>query len=383
MITPLYRITAIIIVILLFLGVPVIPLLALTELEEKMQELEEITEAIEKYERLYEQKKKEEGQVLGQIRSLDNNIDRLEKEIDTLNNKITDTTSSIEGTQLDINRVSTQIDERTAYLQKRVRYIYQEGNVGYLEVLLQSTSLTDFLTRFDFMEKIAENDERILKESEADRNVLMEKKNQLEEKVWELYQFKGQQESKQEQMEIQHRQKNNYLKTIQEQAGEFKRSSQALEDVRKQIDDFIREWQEKHSQGYLGSGKMQWPVPGQTVITSDFGWRVHPIFKVKRYHPAIDIRAPHGTTIEASERGKVIYAGNKGGYGKAIIIDHGGSVSTQYSHLWKFLVSIGEEVQKGQAIAKADSTGWSTGSHLDFIIRVKGEPQNPTLYVSP
>ncbi len=184
-------------------------------------------------------------------------------------------------------------------------------------------------------------------------------------------------------MEIQSRQKSVLLKSIQEQKEEYIKSIDELEDVRKSIDAFIRDWQSKHQEAYMGSGKMAWPVPGQSVVTSKFGYRIHPIFKVRRFHPAIDIRAPMGTAIVAAEQGTVLFTGNNGGYGKAIIINHGGGISTQYSHLLSFAVKVGDRVAKGQVIAKADHTGWSTGSHLDFIVRLNGEPQNPLLYVKP
>ncbi|MDD4146049.1 MAG: M23 family metallopeptidase, partial [Clostridia bacterium] len=190
-------------------------------------------------------------------------------------------------------------------------------------------------------------------------------------------------EYKQRQMELQSRQKNNLLKTIEQQKSEYVRSIDELDEVRKSLDKFIREWQAGHQEAYMGSGKMGWPLPGHSKITSDFGDRIHPIFKKKSFHPAIDIRAATGTLVRASENGRVLYVGNKGGYGQAIILDHGGDISTQYSHLSAYLVKVGDLVLKGDPIGKVGSTGWSTGPHLDFIIRVKGEPQNPLNYVKP
>lgn len=361
------------------------PLLATTDadLDKKMGELQEITKSIEQFEKLYDQKEREGRQVLGQLRQLENNIGNLEKDVTTIKTQINTTEGLLEVARQEINKTSTLVEERTDYFNERLNQIYQQGNVSFLEVLLQATSLTDFLTRFDFMQKIAENDVQKLQELEQARQYLVEKEADLQEKVDNFNFLKQQKEYKQRQMELQSRQKNNLLKTIEQQKSEYVRSIKELEEVRKSLDQFIREWQAKHQEAYMGSGKMGWPLPGQSKISSYFGYRIHPIFKEKSFHAGIDIPAPTGTPVRASENGRVLYVGNKGGYGQAIILDHGGGISTQYSHLSAYLVKAGDVVVKGNPIGKVGSSGWSTGSHLDFIIRVNGEPQNPLNYVKP
>lgn len=360
------------------------PLLAETELEKKMKELDEINAAISKYEKMYEQKKKEEGQVLRQIKVLEDNIDVLEGDIQNLSSRVSETEGLIALVQTEIAEATGLVNKRTDYFNERLRQIYTDGSLGYLEVLFKATSFTDYLTRFDFLKYIAQNDVKLLDELVNARKILLSKKLELEEQK-ELYTaLKGQKEGKQQQLELQSRQKSSLLKTIQEQKEEYIKTIDELEDVRKGIDEFIRQWQAQHATVYMGSGKMAWPVPGYSRISSGFGYRIHPIFRVKRFHPAIDIPAPKGTPVIAAERGKVLYMGTKGGYGKAIILDHGGGMSTQYSHLDQYAnIRIGDIVNKGQTIGKVGSTGWSTGPHLDFIVRLQGEPQNPTLYVKP
>lgn len=361
----------------------VYPLFATTEIEKKMQELQEINGAITKFEKLYDQKELEERKVLGQIRQLENNLDNLEKDISTLESEITKTEEILEAAQEEIKKAASLVEERTDYLNARLNYIYLEGDISYLDVLFQATSVTDFLTRFDFLEKIAENDATTLKELEKVRKQLLKKEAELQEGMDNFHTLKKQKEYKQRQIELQSRQKSNLLKSIQEQKGEYIKSIDELDEVRKNLDQFIREWQASHKEAYMGSGKMAWPLPGYSKISSSFGDRIHPIYKVKRFHSAVDIPAPMGTIIQAAERGKVLYAGNKGGYGRAIILDHGGGISTQYSHLHSYLVKVGDVVNKGQPIGKVGSSGWSTGPHLDFIVRVQGEPQNPLKYVKP
>lgn len=362
-----------------------VPVYSDDDLDKKLKELEEINRTIDKYEKLYDQKQKEERKVLGDIRSLEKNINVLDGDINKLSGQINTTEGFITSANQDITKTMQQIDQRTGYFNERLKNLYQEGNVSILEVLMKATSITDFITRFDLMSALAQNDVLMLKELDTSRQVLLIKKLALEEKVDQFNSLKGQKENKQQQMEIQSRQKNVMLKSIQEQKEEYVKAIDELEEVQQELDAFIKELQKKHYVAYMGSGKMGWPVPGYSRISSAFGSRIHPIFRVKRFHSAIDIPAPKGTPIRASETGKVIYKGYKGGYGNAIILDHGGNISTQYSHMDKFAANLGinDLVKKGDIIGYVGSSGWSTGPHLDFTVRVSGVPKNPTIYVKP
>ena len=125
------------------------------------------------------------------------------------------------------------------------------------------------------------------------------------------------------------------------------------------------------------------PIAGP--ITSPFGYRIHPIFKSRIYHSGIDIGGPNGGAIRASNDGRVIYSGWYGGYGKVVILDHGvinGSpITTLYAHMSVIKVSNGQVVKKGQTVGLEGSTGYSTGPHCHFEVRVNGKPVNPLSYI--
>lgn len=128
-------------------------------------------------------------------------------------------------------------------------------------------------------------------------------------------------------------------------------------------------------------GKFVFPAPSYTAVTSEQGWRVHPVFGTSKYHSGMDLAAPSGTAILAAAEGKVTLAGWNGGYGNCVIIDHGGGISTLYGHASALHVSTGQKVSAGYRIASVGSTGWSTGPHLHFEVMINGEVTDPRPYI--
>lgn len=140
------------------------------------------------------------------------------------------------------------------------------------------------------------------------------------------------------------------------------------------------ETEEEYEGGYKG-GKFVFPAPSYTAVTSEQGWRVHPISGVLKYHSGMDLGAPSGTAILAAAPGKVTLASWNGGYGNCVIIDHGGGISTLYGHASALYVSKGQTVSAGKKIAAVGSTGWSTGPHLHFEVIINGEVTDPRPYI--
>ena len=128
-----------------------------------------------------------------------------------------------------------------------------------------------------------------------------------------------------------------------------------------------------------GSGRFIYPVNGR--ISSNYGYRVHPISGARRLHAGMDIAAGTGTPIGAAGNGTVIFAGWRGGYGNCIMIDHGGGIVTLYGHQSSLATSVGQSVSTGQTIGYVGSTGYSTGPHLHWEVRVNGSPVDPRGYV--
>ena len=131
--------------------------------------------------------------------------------------------------------------------------------------------------------------------------------------------------------------------------------------------------------GSAPQGALVWPTNGP--ITSPFGWRTHPIFGTRRMHNGMDIAGPSGSPIVAATAGVVVSAGPMGGYGNAVVIDHGGGMATFYAHQASVAVSAGQQVSRGQLIGYVGSTGFSTGPHLHFEVRINGTPVDPAGYL--
>lgn len=132
--------------------------------------------------------------------------------------------------------------------------------------------------------------------------------------------------------------------------------------------------------GTFTGGRLSEPIPGAPV-TSPYGWRVDPILHQSMLHTGIDFGAPYGTPIHAAADGVVVAAGPEGGYGNATVIDHGGSIATLYGHQEQILVSVGQHVSRGDVIGLVGCTGWCTGPHVHFEVRVSGRPVDPAPYL--
>ena len=175
--------------------------------------------------------------------------------------------------------------------------------------------------------------------------------------------------------------KKEILGSVQQERAAYERALAELEENSRQLEAMIRKMQGGDDSEALGTGVYTWPTPGYTNITSAYGMRFHPILKTRKMHTGVDIGAPMSATIVAADSGKVIHAGWMGGYGQVLVVDHGNGISTLYAHQSAFLVSNGQTVNRGDPIGKVGSTGWSTGPHLHFEVRINGSYTDPMPYI--
>jgi murein DD-endopeptidase MepM/ murein hydrolase activator NlpD len=349
------------------------------ELQNRQRELEKVSREIELRQRQLEEAKKEQKTVVQQINVLEADIDKTEAEIQYLNKKLQVLDSQIQVAKKELERAQAAMEERCAILAQRLKSIYQNGEVSYLEVLLDSASFADFLSRFDLLQKIADQDVVLIKEIEKEQQIINTRKIELETAYLQVESVKQETQQKQAYLKQQTAEKEKALAKIEQDKAAVEKALKQLEQDSKRLERIIRDLQSPASDKPAPTGKFLRPISG--AITSDYGMRLHPILKEKRMHTGIDLRGAKGTPIKAAESGTVIFTGWMGAYGQVVIIDHGGGVSTMYAHQSSILVKNGQKVARGETIGKVGSTGWSTGPHLHFEVRKNGTPVNPHNYL--
>lgn len=349
------------------------------DLNKLQKDKEAINKKIELTKNQKTQKEKEKKTLSKQIEELEKKLFDSEKELEIVEGSLLELEGNIAITQREYDRAVTEAVNQKALLNKRVRIMYQNGTVGYLSVLLNSKSFSDFISRMDLLRKIINYDVNILKERKTYENLVSEKKLQLETEHLEKERLKLVICEKKEEVEVTQQTKKETLKKVYKDLVELEKLEDKLLEESAQLTKKILALQSNTD--YVG-GEMAWPSPGYTAISSYYGYRLHPILKKNKLHTGIDIKVPLGKNIVAANDGKVIFSGSYGGYGKAIIIDHGGKTSTLYAHNSKLLVKEGDIVTRGQVISLCGSTGLSTGPHLHFEVRINGATVDPLPYIT-
>lgn len=328
--------------------------------------------------------KDEKSSVLTEIDKLNTSISSTEKEISDLNSKIDNLTSSISEKTTEIEKKENEFKEKDKLLQDRLVALYEAGDTTYLDVLLSSASITDFISNYYLIERLADYDSQLLTKIESQKKELEESKSKIEEEEKKLQELKSNaikltttlknsrtlQKSKMDKLTEEE-------KGIQEEINKYKIEEANIENQIKQATN-----DGEYQLQYTG-GVMLWPVAKEgTVITSPFGTRNHPIQGVVKLHSGIDIGgAGYGAKVVAAEDGVVSFAGTLGGYGNCVIVNHGGGISTLYGHGQTLLTKVGTNVKKGDIIMEVGSTGNSTGPHLHFEVRVNNIAVNPATYL--
>ena len=324
-----------------------------------------------------------------------NNKAELEKNQKALQNQQSAETKAYQQLMYDIKLVekdlntldkSIQESEENYRKQKEIfktklRVMYENSNSSYLETLLASKNIMDFFARLELISRIAKRNKDVIETLEVAKKDL-EYKRTLSENV--RLDKQRQVAAKQRSIETLQVSRGGLEERINKSKAELERLEQQEDNLLKQSAQLANQIRNSSKKGtkYTG-GSMVWPSTNSTQITSYFGMRFHPILKKNRMHTGLDINAANGTSIVAANKGTVLVAGWQGDYGNAVIIDHGGGITTLYAHSSKVLVSAGDTVEAGDTIAKVGSTGLSTGPHLPFEVRKDGELTDPLDYVSP
>lgn len=345
------------------------------------------------------------------VKKLDSSLESIGNELSKLNDDIDAKEKQIDTTKQELSEAKETEKSQYESMKLRIKYMYEKGDSTYVDLLMEAGSLSELLSKAEYITKISSYDRQKLDEYAATKEKIAEKEKALKEEHAELLNLQNETEAKQASVEkllaAKQTELQNYetkIASAEGQISEYAKSIEAQENQIKSIEAEIKRKEEearkkaeeekkkaaaanKAAQTYktvsLGDISFTWPCPASGRITSGFGGRKSPTKGASSNHQGIDISAPTGTSIVAAAAGEVVIATYSSSAGNYVMISHGGGVYTVYMHASSLLVSQGQSVKKGQTIAKVGSTGYSTGSHLHFGVRVNGSYVNPTKYVSP
>ncbi|MCL6456454.1 MAG: peptidoglycan DD-metalloendopeptidase family protein [Gorillibacterium sp.] len=334
--------------------------------------------------------------------------------LNVLELKITDTSIKLKETGTNLESAEERVATRDKFLKARVQMLYKKGTVSYLDVLMKSTSFSDFINRFDSIKTLVGQDKKILTKNKQDRNEIADLKVNIEKSLVSVKDLYAEAETVRQSLKTKEKQVKVLIASLTEKQEAVENLSDEQEanliTLAKQKQKLYSEKndilaKEKRAQeaearrlaalkaqnshyatpanAGNGNGQLLWPVPASSTISSTFGYRVDPIAGYKKLHKGMDIAAPRGTNILAAESGTVLIASWVSGYGNCVVIDHGDGMWTWYGHIMEggIYVSEGDSVKRGQVIAGVGSTGDSTGNHLHFEVRINEQPVNPMPYV--
>ncbi|XEQ98147.1 Murein hydrolase activator EnvC [Sporomusa paucivorans] len=359
------------------LGISVLGTALADELDQKQRELQTIQRQMEAQQSKVAQAQQQVDSVSDQLRLIQGDLDTAAADYKSILAKLEATEQQIElNTEL-LAKVEKNLAERSQILNKRMRDIYKNGQVNYLDVLFGAADFVDFTTRADLLKRVVNLDMTLVAQVKAERELVVQKRAELERDKAAITELKAAAAAKKAIIEARKNDREKVLDDAVSERDTAERAYQELMETSRQIEQMIRRSQKGGA--VEGTGALLWPASGP--ITSPFGWRTHPIFGTQRFHSGIDIGADYGDAIAAADNGTVIFSGWMGGYGKAVIIDHGGGISTLYAHNSELLVEEGYRVYKGQTISRCGSTGYSTGPHLHFEVRENGSPVSPMGYL--
>ncbi len=339
---------------------------AAQEVRRKLAEARKRVQELKQKERLHVEK----------LSEMQQKVEKTQAELEDSQFRLSKAQRQLTRTRGELDTTRDRFERQRRLALSRLRAIYKFRSTSHWEALLTAPDLVDFLTRYQYLKRISRTDEALLKEL-AD---LVDHKNRLKRRMDHLVaqtaNITASIRAQKEEQVAQTHDEAAVVRSIRAERATWEAAEEQLERSSQNIEAMIRRLMARRTRKpALGTGRFTWPVSGR--ITSGYGPRMHPIFRVVKPHRGIDFGAGWGSQVVAADTGVVLFSGWYDGYGKVVMVDHGADLVTMYCHLSSFAVGVGAKVSRGQRIASVGSTGFSTGPHLHFEVRRNGTPVNP------
>ena len=359
------------------------------KINEEKQRLKKIEQQIKSVKEEIDNLQKKESGYLETLHKIEKLLQDTEKELQTIEKDLELAQKEIKQGEDELIREKHVLKERTIVLESRLREIYKRRLTGYLEILFNSESFSDFLTRFRYIKNILSLDAEMINDIRQQMKKIENNKINLENREEILSLLKKEVEKEKENIEFSIKAKKSIIYKIDSQKEahlkslkELEQSSQEIENIIERIFKQQEEDSKKASQKEVPAitlkpkkGILALPIQGKLI--SEYGRQKNTDFNTYTFNSGIDISAPLGQVVRSAGSGEIIYTGSIKGYGQIIIIDHGGRVTTLYAHLSKILIDIGNKVKKGQPIGQVGDSGGVSSTRLHFEVRVEGKPTDP------
>ena len=315
------------------------------------------------------------------LKGLQKNVIVTKSQLQTTETQLQSAIKKLQGLEVKLVSAEQSYRQKRFSTIARLQFLQRQRLDRGWAVLLQSENLNDFLDRRSQLKRLYQSDRKRLAVFKTDADRLDRQRDAVERKKNEVGLLT-------QELLVQKADAEGQIAYQKVSIDRLKSDRRAMQVAQSQLEQdsgtvslLIQRYaaQNRYNIAFRGTGQLILPCLGE--VTSGFGWRMHPVLGYERFHSGLDIGADYGTTIHAADRGTVIFAGWYGGYGNAVIIDHGGNITTLYAHTSELYVVEGQNIQRGQTIASVGSTGLSTGPHLHFEVRRDGEPTDPTAFL--
>ncbi|MEN9231051.1 MAG: peptidoglycan DD-metalloendopeptidase family protein [Thermostichus sp. DG02_5_bins_236] len=371
--------------LLLWAGLWVVAPVQAQNVNQLQQRQQQIQQQIQGNQRRLEELRQAEQEARRRMGSLQQNIQHTESSLRDNQYRLEQAQKALEQAQKDLEDLEDRLKRQQQGTAARLRYMQRQGAEHWWALLLSSRDLNEFFDRRHQLQLLIEADRQLIQDLQVTATEVDQQRIALEVQRNEISLILQELAAQKNQLQQQAATQEQLVGRLANERASFEAAQRRLEADSQQLTGLIQQLiaQQAQQRGggdpVQGTGRLVAPVGGP--ITSPFGWRVHPIYRTRRFHAGIDFGVPTGTPVRAADRGTVIYAGWYGGYGNTVIINHGGGITTLYAHNSRVAVGVGQSVQRGQTIAAAGSTGLSTGPHVHFEVRVNGQPVDPRRYL--